>query len=177
MTPTGVVSTFASASAGPLTVGPRRRLANPYVGNTGTNTVSKVTPAAVVSTFASGINNPSGLAFDAAGNLYVSNFSANTVSKVTPAGAVSTFASGFNQPYGLAVDAAGNLYVANQSTGNTVSKISGPVGVPFTLGGTNVSRHRLQRGQHPARCYIPSWADQRQPSRARCYSDPGPARR
>ena len=85
----------------------------------GNGTVSKVTPAGVVSTFASGFNGPDGLAFDAAGNLYVANDDANfngIVSKVTPAGVVSTFASGFNSPEGLAFDAAGNLYVANNGT-------------------------------------------------------------
>ncbi len=56
---------------------------------------------------------PSGLAFDAAGNLYVANDSNSTVSEVTPAGVVSTFASGFDDPDGLAFDSAGNLYVAN----------------------------------------------------------------
>ena len=35
--------------------------------------MSEVTPAGVVSTFASGFNGPVGLAFDAAGNLYVAN--------------------------------------------------------------------------------------------------------
>ena len=59
--------------------------------------MSKVTPAGVVSTFASGFDDPYGLAFDAAGNLYVANY-ANTVSKVTPAGVVSPFASGFDGP-------------------------------------------------------------------------------
>ena len=63
--------------------------------------MSKVTPAGVVSTFASGFNGPAGLAFDSAGNLYVANDD-GTVSEVTPAGVVSTFASGFNDPAGLA---------------------------------------------------------------------------
>ena len=67
--------------------------------------MSKVTPAGVVSTFASGFDDPDGLAFDAAGNLYVANAGNDTVSKVTPAGTVSTFASGFNDPDGLAFDA------------------------------------------------------------------------
>jgi len=93
--------------------------------------VSKVTPAGVVSTFASGFSAPTGEAFDAAGNLYVANFGANTVSKVTPAGAVSPFASGFNEPEGEAFDAAGNLYVANEGNG-TVSKVT-PAGVVSTF--------------------------------------------
>jgi hypothetical protein len=45
--------------------------------------VSEVTPAAVVSIFASGFNVPESLAFDAAGNLYVVNDGNNTVSKVS----------------------------------------------------------------------------------------------
>ena len=96
--------------------------------------MSKVTPAGVVSPFASGFNHPDGLAFDAAGNLYVANDGDGTVSKVTPAGVVSPFASGFNGPDALAFDAAGNLYVANVND-NTVSKVT-PAGVvsPFASG-------------------------------------------
>ena len=78
------------------------------------DTVSKVTPAGVVSTFASGFVEPFGLAFDAAGNLYVANSDDDTVSEVTPAGVVSTFVSGLSGPVGLAFDAAGNLYVTNR---------------------------------------------------------------
>ena len=80
-----------------------------------------MTPAGAVSTFvSSGLDDPDGLAFDAAGNLYVANDGNNTISKVTPAGAVSTFvSSGLDDPDGLAFDAAGNLYVAND--GNTRS--------------------------------------------------------
>ena len=93
--------------------------------------MSEVTPAGVVSTFASGFDDPVGLAFDAAGNLYVANAGNGTVSKVTPAGVVSTFASGFNDPVGLAFDAAGNLYVANAGN-NTVSEVT-PAGVVSTF--------------------------------------------
>ena len=100
---------------------------NLYVADVITGTVSKVTPAGVVSTFASGFSFPEGLAFDAAGNLYVANQNANTVSKVTPAGVISTFASGFSLPDGLAFDAAGNLYVTNAGN-DTVSKVT-PAGV------------------------------------------------
>ena len=59
-----------------------------------------MTPAGAVSTFvSSGLDQPDGLAFDAAGNLYVANDSNNTISKVTPAGAVSTFvSSGLDDP-------------------------------------------------------------------------------
>jgi hypothetical protein len=91
-------------------------------------------PTPVVSAFASGFNDPVGLAFDAAGNLYVVNDLGGAVNKVTPAGVVSAFASGFNGPADLAFDAAGNLYVANNG-GNTVNKVT-PAGVvsPFASG-------------------------------------------
>lgn len=103
--------------------------------------------AQTVSTFATGFNGPSALAFDAAGNLYVANAGNNTVSKVTPGGGVTQFANGFSYPMGLAFDAAGNLYVANY-LGNTVSKVppggggstfasgfNGPVGLAFDAAG------------------------------------------
>src|SRR5262249_35142036 len=85
--PTG--STFASRVSNPQglafdTVG------NLYVANYDSGTVTKVTPAGTVSTFASGLGRPDGgLAFDTAGNLYVSDFGNNLVRKVTPAGVVS----------------------------------------------------------------------------------------
>ena len=75
--------------------------------------MSKVTPAGVVSTFASGFSGPQGLAIDAAGTSTSPTHGNGTVSQVTPAGVVSTFASGFIYPNGLAFDATGNLYVAN----------------------------------------------------------------
>src|SRR5262249_55667512 len=65
-----------------------------------------------VSTFATGIDQPEGIAFDAQGNLYVAN-AGNSVGKVTPGGVVSTFASGLDSPFDLAFDSRGNLYVSS----------------------------------------------------------------
>jgi sugar lactone lactonase YvrE len=80
-------------------------------------------PVPTVSTFATGLSNPQGLAVDANGNIYVANYGAGTVSKITPAGAVSQFASGFGSPTSLAFDAGGNLYVANFGF-NSISKVT-----------------------------------------------------
>ncbi len=84
-----------------------------YWSNYGAGTVSvaNLDGSGSVSTYASELEGPNGIAFDAAGNLYVANDNADTVTKVTPAGASSMFATGVSTPYPLAIDAAGNLYV------------------------------------------------------------------
>jgi hypothetical protein len=79
-----------------------------------------------IGTFATGLNGPSGMAYDSGGNLYVANSGTNgslqnTIVKFTSGGVLSTFAtasSGLNAPQGLAFDSAGNLYVANSGNGN-----------------------------------------------------------
>src|SRR5205814_430887 len=99
-----------------------------------------------VTVYATGVTNPSGLAFDASNNLYIANNTGGgTVSRVpygggvaTPfatgfngpnamafgpgGGAATTFATGFNGPAGLAFDGVGNLYVANIFNG-TISVV------------------------------------------------------
>ena len=67
--------------------------------------------------YASGFNEPDGLAVAKAGDVYVADAGDNTVSEVTPAGQVTPFASGFDDPVGLAFDSAGNLYVADSGDG------------------------------------------------------------
>jgi len=109
--------------------------------STTTNASGTLSGQTTVSTFASGFNNPAGLAFDAAGNLYVANAAGGTISKVTPTGAVSTFvASGLSSPRGLAFDASGDLYVLNGGS-NTVSKVTpgGEVST-FVASGLNFPR-------------------------------------
>lgn len=102
---------------------------NLYVADTENDAIRKITPQAVVTTFAIGFKRPSGLAIDGSGNLYVADTGNNTIRMVTPAGTVSTIAgtagtagknngtgtaATFNGPTALAVDpTATNLYVAD----------------------------------------------------------------
>jgi DNA-binding beta-propeller fold protein YncE len=66
-----------------------------------------------MTTFASGLAYPEGIAFDDSGYLYVSNAGAGTIGKIDPSRNYTTFASGLYGPMGLAFDSGGNLFVAN----------------------------------------------------------------
>jgi len=137
---------------------------NLYVGDTGNQTIRKVTSAAAVTTLAGQVgvigstngtgsgasfNGPQGTSVDSAGNVYVADNVNRTIRKITPGGAVTTFAGStglqgtndgvgsvarFRQPVSLAVDGADNLYVVD-SGGETVRKIT-PGGVVTTFAGT-----------------------------------------
>ncbi|MCZ7527397.1 MAG: hypothetical protein M5U14_14065 [Acidimicrobiia bacterium] len=79
---------------------------------------------------AAGLDSPSGVAVDAAGNLYVAEYNGRRVRKVDPQGVISRFAgtgalgsagdegpaadATFEQPDGLAVDPAGNVFIADR---------------------------------------------------------------
>ncbi|MGA2051726.1 MAG: peptidylprolyl isomerase [Opitutales bacterium] len=140
--------------------------ATEYGNGTANGTVEKITPTTAlteenlefsvgnftvgnVTTLASGLTAPVGLAEDAKGNLYVSSYLAKgTISKITPEGNVSLFASGFDYPRSLSFDANGNLYVANYGNGE-ISKVTpqgkvsvfseghtpDPLGLAFDSGG------------------------------------------
>src|SRR6266446_1710916 len=96
--------------------------------------IDEFTPDGVPSTFASGLNNPLGLAFDRVGNLFVADTGTYTgtgaVYKFTPAGVRTTFASGLNFPFALAFDSQGNLFVTADET--TIYKFT-PTGVRNTF--------------------------------------------
>ena len=110
---------------------------NLYVANSASDSIDKVTPAAVVSTFVAlgqGVADPQGVAFDAQGNMYVTNFGNNTIDKVTSAGVISTFVAasqGLAGPGGMAFDSQGDLYVANYSN-STIDKVT-PAGAVSTF--------------------------------------------
>lgn len=135
---------------------------NILVADRGNNMIRKITPAGVVSTFAGSgnagyadgtgtaatFNTPSGVAFDAAGNLYVADYGNNLIRKITAAGVVTTVAgsravgyanglgtaANFNKPGSIALDAAGNIYVTEQNN-NAIRKISTDYTVTTFAGG------------------------------------------
>ena len=139
-------------------------LGNIYVADNLGDTIRKIAPGGVVSTFAGSpssagsadgtgadarFNLPSSLASDGAGNIYVVDAANNTVRTITPAGVVTTFAGApavagsadgaragatFNSPVGVTTDSAGNLYVADSGS-NLIRKVT-PSGTVTTFAGT-----------------------------------------
>jgi uncharacterized protein (TIGR03437 family) len=137
---------------------------NIYVADTFNSRIRKVSPAGIITTVAGGgrgglgdggpataasLDNPNGVAVDAAGNLYVADTHNSRIRKVSPAGTITTVAGngtyGFSgdggpatgaslhEPYGVAVDAAGNIYVAD-TRNSRIRKVS-PAGVITTVAG------------------------------------------
>jgi sugar lactone lactonase YvrE len=126
---------------------------NLYVGDTGNETIRKVTASGLVSTFAGsagtyGSTNatgtsasfwgPQGLALDNATNVYVADSLNHVIRKITAAGVVTTLAgtagtvgsadgtgaaARFWLPQSVAADTNGNLYVADTANG-TIRKIA-----------------------------------------------------
>ena len=177
ITPAGVVSTFAGLAGSSGTsdgTGSSARFRQPtgvtgdhagnlYVADSQNHTIRKITPAAVVSTFAGSagnsgssdgngssarFNNPADVAVDQAGNLYVADSLNSAIRNITPAADVSTLAglpgghgssdgtgsaARFNVPEGLALDAEKNLYVADVNN-ETIRKIN-PIAVVTTWAG------------------------------------------
>jgi sugar lactone lactonase YvrE len=125
-----------------------------YEADDASGTIFKFTPDGTKSTFASGLNGPFGLAFDASGNLFEADQNSGTILKFTPAGTKSTFASGLNFPAGLAFDGSGNLFEADEVSGTILkftpagtkstfaSGLSGPRGVVFDSSGNLFGRRQ-----------------------------------
>jgi sugar lactone lactonase YvrE len=96
------------------------------------------------------LNQPTGIASDAAGNLYIADSMNSRIRKVSASGTISTVAGtgddGFNndhipaglaflnQPADVAVDSAGNLYIADMLN-NRVRKVNAADGLISTIAG------------------------------------------
>jgi sugar lactone lactonase YvrE len=96
-------------------------------------TIYQFTPSGTRSTFATGLQNPSIIAFDKAGDVYFGEEDAhgsNRITKITSAGSKSTFVTGID-PLGMRFDASGNLFVADNLTSSIV-KVS-PFGAKSTF--------------------------------------------
>lgn len=146
VTPTGEVTTYAgNGTAGavnglagsasfntPTGVG-LDAAGNLYVSDVGNNAVRKITPAGVVSTFATGFDFPRELRVDGTGNVYVAEQNGNTIKRISPDGEITIIAGGgkkdasgvavsFNGPLGMAMDGKGNLFIG-ENVFNDVRKI------------------------------------------------------
>lgn len=120
---------------------------NLYVGDGLNSSIRKITMAADVSSAATGIYQPYGVAVDALGNLFISQAFNHVLLKITPGGVKTTFAgsgnrgtqdgkgtaASFNVPTGLVADAAGNIYVADG--GNSIIRKIAPDGTVSTFAG------------------------------------------
>jgi hypothetical protein len=178
ITPSGAVTTLAGAADAPVSsidgTGSAARFnapqgaavdtsGNVYIADTGNNTIRKISPVGVVTTFAGSpllqgsvdgagsaarFNSPIGIAVDTLNNVYIADSGNHEIRKITPAGVVSTLAGNaqstgstdgmgnvarFDSPSGVAVDTAGNVYVTD-SLYNTVRKIT-PGGLVTTIAG------------------------------------------
>ena len=133
---------------------------NIYVADGVSSRIRKITPAAVVTTFAGStsgyldatgtsaqFNSPNGIAVDSLNNVFVADSSNHRIRKITPAGVVTTFAgstSGYLDatgtsaqlyaPFNLCIDSADNIYVADRLN-NRIRKIT-PAGVVTTVAGS-----------------------------------------
>ncbi|WP_145928678.1 Ig-like domain-containing protein [Termitidicoccus mucosus] len=139
--PPGIVSTLATTGAtlsspGAIIVGGGSTL---LIADTNNNAIRSLDLAtAQLTTFATDINRPAGLARDTTGNLYVSTADNIVVKFAAGATTSTTLAGGFNTPTALALGPDGQLYVAD--TGNhAIRRIdlttSGSIGSVVTIAG------------------------------------------
>jgi sugar lactone lactonase YvrE len=129
-------------------------------GSNGAGSIYQYTPNGVQSTFASGLSQPRGMAFDHLGNLFVANTTLDvnqtlqgTIVEITPGGAQSLFATvSGDAPFGvflegLAFDHAGNLFVMaidlnDPNLASTIYKFT-PDGVQSTFGSVPGQGHSI----------------------------------
>jgi len=133
VSPTGVVTPYTYAGPKPYDLA-FDALGNLYICNFGGGTVSKVSRDGTLTTLATGLSNPAGLAINnVTGEVFVAEFGADRVVKIGTNLVISTFATTVG-PDSLAFDSLGNLYTANLKTdftGDTITKID-------TLGNTSI---------------------------------------
>ncbi|HLQ75712.1 MAG TPA: TonB family protein [Terriglobia bacterium] len=128
---------------------------NLYIADSGNSGIRKVTANGVITTVAGNgnpgfsgdggpatgaqLNNPRGIAIDAAGNLYIADTGNSRIRKIAPTGVITTISGNgltanpgdngpaiqarLRSPYGLVLDKSGNLYFADMA-GLRVRRIS-----------------------------------------------------
>ncbi len=159
---------------------------NLYIADRFNNRIRKVVPSGVISTvagkgvaeysgdggsaLAAGLQNPSDITVDSAGNLYIADQSNNRIRRVSSTGIITTvagngiagfsgdgssaLAASFNAPLAVTVDGAGNLFVAD-SGNHRIRKVAlAPPPVPSAqdsgpLYGTGMTQTMTFKFSHP----------------------------
>lgn len=159
---------------------------NIFIADTGNHLIRKVTSGGAVTTFAgkagiagsddgtgtaASFNTPSGIAFDANGNLYVADTLNHTIRKITSAGVVTTYAgqagtSGWTDgavadarffgPQGLAADPTGAILYVADTNNHTIRQIVLSTGMVSTLAGQAGAWGSTDGAGSAARFYAPS---------------------
>jgi sugar lactone lactonase YvrE len=107
---------------------------NLFVAGYSSDNIYEFTPSGAKSTYASGLGDPVGLAFNSTGNLFEADSYSGNIYEFAPNGGSTTFASGLNYPYGLAFDSAGNLFEADLTGGYIYEFTPGGVQSTFASG-------------------------------------------
>ncbi|MHB8261981.1 MAG: NHL domain-containing protein [Bacteroidia bacterium] len=153
---------------------------NLYIADNGNNRIRMVNTLGIISTVAGNgiggysgdgaaattaeLNQPQGVALDAAGNVYIADTQNRRVRKVNTAGVISTYAgNGTNAyagdggpataaeleyPVGVACDATGNLYIADYYN-NRIRKVN-TAGIISTIAGNGTAGFSGDGGQATA---------------------------
>jgi sugar lactone lactonase YvrE len=147
ITPSGLVSTFVHLN--PARAHQNFGVAvdeqnNLFVADNLQSAIYMITPGRRISTFVSTLD-PSGLAFDGAGNLYASDGGLNSgepagITKIAPDGTKTLVVSGLEDLRGLAFDFAGNLFAAGHGN-NVIYKITPGGSVSIFASGLNVPQY------------------------------------
>jgi uncharacterized protein (TIGR03437 family) len=127
-------------------------LGNVYIADTLDQAVRKVTPNGVIATLAGNgspgysgdggpasqarLNQPRGVAVDAAGNVFVADTGNSQIRRIDTLGTITTVdtSGALVDPRGVAVDRAGNLYIAD--TGNRLVRRVSPGALVTTIAGS-----------------------------------------
>lgn len=133
VSPSGFISPYTYAGPKPYDLA-FDVIGNLYICNFGGGTVSKVARDGTLTTLATGLSSPAGIAINnETGEVFVAEFGADRITKIGTNLVVTTFATTVG-PDSLAFDSLGNLYTANLKTdftGDSITKID-------TLGNTSI---------------------------------------